>query len=244
MLLDVMDEHGARATFFVLGTLAEKEPELIEEIAVRGHEVGSHGYDHANICDTTSSEFTRSEKRVIDLLRDITGVRPLGFRAPNFSVTTYDTWLFKVLERELGYLYSSSVFPMRSPIFGLPGAPLHPHLPNRSMQAPGEMRGEGLVEFPVAVYRAAGMSIPVGGGGYLRFLPVRLVSLLLGRVIRERPAVVYIHPRDFYPLEENPGGMSALHHAALFHGVEGTMSKLIALMKEFRFHPVREVLSL
>jgi polysaccharide deacetylase family protein (PEP-CTERM system associated) len=243
-LLLLMKRKGAYATFFVLGEIAEKHPEMVEEIARQGHEVGSHGYDHTNLYQLTPDDFLTRERKVIEILRSIVGTRPIGFRAPSFSIGRETSWIFEVLEKDLGYRYSSSVFPVHTPLYGYPGAPLQPHHPNQAA-GDGESTGEnGLVEFPLTVYRKLRISLPICGGGYLRFQPVWLVSSLLKRVIAERPAVINIHPRDVYSLDKIPREINLVSRIGLFYGVDKTLAKLERLMDNFTFKPIREVLSL
>jgi hypothetical protein len=133
---------------------------------------------------------------------------------------------------------------MRTPLYGYPGAPLHLHLPNPKTEEEGTRAGNGLVEFPLTIYRKSRISFPVCGGAYLRFQPVRLVTSLLRKILAERPVVIYIHPRDFYPLDKIPDEINYISRIGLFHGVEKTLSKLEKLMDNFHFQPIREVLSL
>ena len=238
-LLELLERKNARATFFVLGTVAEKDPGLVERIVARGHEIGSHSYEHINLRDTSRASFLASEKASVDILSSICGERPLGFRAPNCSVDRNMPWFHETLERDLGYRYSSSVFPMRTPLYGYPGAPLDPYVPGA--KSGGEAH---LVEFPLTIYRGPLLRMPLCGGVYLRFQPLRLVIRLLKKVLEERPAVIYIHPRDIYPLEKIPPDIGILSRLALFHGVSRTLGKIEGLLDAFDFKPVREVLSL
>jgi polysaccharide deacetylase family protein (PEP-CTERM system associated) len=238
-LLDLLERKGARATFFILGTVAEEDPGLVKRIYARGHEIGSHAYEHINLGRTTRSAFLASERATVDILSSICGEKPLGFRAPSCSVGPDTPWFHETLERDLGYRYSSSVFPMRTPLYGYPGAPLAPYIPDG--RGSGESR---LVEFPLTIYRGPLLRMPVCGGVYLRFQPLRLVVRLLAKVLEERPAVLYIHPRDICPLHEIPPKLGLVSRLALFHGAGNTLSKIEGLLEAFDFKPIREVLSL
>ncbi len=238
-LLELLERKNVRATFFILGTVAERDPGLVERIAARGHEIGSHSYEHINLRETSRSAFLASEQATVDILSSLCGERPLGFRAPSCSVDRSMPWFHETLEKDLGYRYSSSVFPMRTPLYGYPGAPLAPYIPD------GESGDESrLVEFPLTIYRGPLLRIPVCGGVYLRFQPLRMVMRLLTKVLEERPAVVYIHPRDIYPLHEIPPDIGILSRLALFHGVGKTLGKIEGLLDAFDCKPIREVLSL
>jgi peptidoglycan-N-acetylglucosamine deacetylase len=237
-LLGLLKRRNAHATFFILGTVAEEDPGLVKRIAAGGHEIGSHSFEHINLGEMSRDAFLASEKATVDILSSICGERPLGFRAPNCSVDSNMTWFHETLERDLGYRYSSSVFPMRTPLYGYPGAPLGPYVPGGNG---GEAR---LVEFPVTIYRGPLLRMPLCGGVYLRFQPLWLVVRLLKKVLEERPAVIYIHPRDIYPLKEIPPGIGMLSRLALFHGANKAMGKIEELLDVFDLKPVREVLSL
>jgi polysaccharide deacetylase family protein (PEP-CTERM system associated) len=239
-LLSLLDRKGARATFFILGRVAEQYPELVSEIASRGHEIGSHGYEHKNLSDTTREDFLSSERKTIEILSSASAERPVGFRAANYSCGQDTPWFHETLERDLGYRYSSSVFPMRTPLYGHPGAPLHPYSPN-GHHGGGESQ---LLEFPLTVYRKSILKIPVCGGVYLRFQPLRLTVSLLKKVLEERPAVIYIHPRDICALGRIPNDIDMLSRFALFHGVRKTYKKVEGLLEAFSFKPIREVLRL
>ncbi len=239
-ILDLLEECGGRATFFVLGEVAEKLPGMVEEIHRRGHEVASHGYDHTSLHRLKPHEFREREERTAAVLRSITGERPLGFRAPNYSLRPKTSWLYPILE-EMGYLYSSSLFPMRTPLYGWPGAPLRPFLPAGKEPETAVRDGGGLVEFPVAVYSRLGMRIPVCGGGYLRYQPASLVGAMLRRVARERPAVFSIHPRDLFA-PPAPRDIGLLPRLVLFGSIGDTEKKVRKLTRSFRLRALQDFL--
>lgn len=158
-LLDLLEAHGSRGTFFVLDAVARTEPGLVREIARRGHEVASHGHVHGHLAQDTPNAFRTGMAAARDRLGDLTGAAPLGFRAPYFSLTPKANWVPAVLA-ELGFAYSSSLLPARNPLAGWPGAPRRPfHWPS------------GLLELPVPLGRIGPVAVPFLGGMYLRWLP-------------------------------------------------------------------------
>jgi polysaccharide deacetylase family protein (PEP-CTERM system associated) len=190
-LLDVLDEAGARATFFVLGNVAETYPELVREVVERGHEVGSHTNSHELISRMERGRFKADVERSLDNLRNLTDRPVLGFRAPEFSVGHLRHWCFEVLA-EAGFGYDSSVFPIPRARYGIPEAPLQPF----TIETPsGPIR-----EYPLATWDAGTTRLPVAGGSYFRLLPGGLLDRALDDIDADaRPAVLYLHPYEFYP---------------------------------------------
>ncbi len=190
-LLDLVEGLGLRATCFVQGMIAEAFPGLVREITGRGHEGASHGFSHTVLGRLTRSSF-ESELSLTEQAFAADGApRPLGFRAPDFSVGPDTWWALEVLE-ERGYLYDSSVFPIRSRRYGVPGF----------SRRPGPLPGRKILEFPLSTLRLAGVNVPVLGGGYLRLPPVAL-SLLAARLLRREgiAPLVYLHPYELHPEE-------------------------------------------
>ncbi len=188
-LLDLLDEVGVRATFFVLGLVAEAFPELVREVDRRGHEIGSHTHSHELVYRMEPAAFKADVGRSVNHLQDLIGKPVLGFRAPEFSVSHLKHWCFEVLA-ELGFRYDSSVFPLSGPRYGIPEAPRHPF----TIETPsGPIR-----EFPLAVWDAGPARLPVAGGTYYRLLPgVLLRRALAGIDTSGAPAVLYFHPYEF-----------------------------------------------
>lgn len=233
-ILELLDEYRAKATFFVLGWVAEHQPEIVRRIACAGHEIASHGVSHRMLHGMTPQEFrgelTDSRSRLEDL-----GGRPVvGFRAPTFSVTTRTSWALDVLA-EMGFLYDSSIFPIRHDRYGVPGAPRWAHW----ARGPG---GGRILEIPPLVLRIAGWNVPIGGGGYLRLFPVRLVTCALRAAERAGwPGMIYVHPWELDPGQpELP--MSRLSRWRHRVGLSRTDRKLRHLLRQFAFHPVRDML--
>lgn len=189
-LLRLLDRHGVRATFFVLGYIADREPALVRRIAACGHEIASHGYGHRYLSEVTPEEFACDLDRSIEAIGSAVGIRPIGYRAPGFSILpAIAPWVVSLL-RDRGFRYDSSIFPLRGhPDYGFPSDADRPFLlPN------------GLVEIPISRADIAGLDLPATGGAYFRQAPEALSRLLFDRCSRQgRPIVFYIHPWELDP---------------------------------------------
>jgi polysaccharide deacetylase family protein (PEP-CTERM system associated) len=234
-LLDLFDEVGIRATFFVLGWLGERHPALVRRIADRGHEIASHGYSHRLAYSQAQEEFRSETERSKRILEDASGRAIAGYRAASFSIDRRNLWALDVLA-ETGFTYDSSLFPVRHDRYGLPGAPRHPYrVRTRS--------GAQLTEIPPSTLRFRNTVLPVAGGGYLRLYPLALTSWAIARLERERlPAVVYVHPWETDPEQPRIDAplMSRMRH---YVGIDGTVSKLRRLATRFRFASMAEVVA-
>lgn len=229
-LLARLEDADVRATFFVLGAAAEQAPDLVREIAARGHEIGTHGYGHQFVYRLTPEAFAADLRRSLEVLNDLVPGPILGYRAPYFSIVREVRWAFDVL-RECGIRYDSSVFPVRNYRYGIPDAPRWPH-----EVAPG------LLEVPPSTWRVAGRNLPVAGGAYFRLYPYTLSRLALRRVHAEGPLVFYLHPWELdpeHPRLDLPRRVAATH----YHHLTGTEPRLRRLLAEFAFGPVRELLA-
>ena len=229
-LLDLLDAANAEATFFVLGWVAEREPALVREISDRGHEVASHGSSHRRIEELGPDAFRREARRSKQLLEDITGRPVLGFRAPSFSVVPGTEWALEILAEE-GYGYDSSIYPIRRPGYGYPGAGRDPHLVRTD--------SEPLLELPLATLRFAGMTLPAGGGAYFRFCPYALFRRALGQSADAgRPGVFYIHSWEIDPGQPRlpVSWVTRLRH---YRNLANTGERLTDLMSDFTFTSVR-----
>jgi len=229
-ILDLLDESRTTATFFVLGWVARHEGKLVRRIAEAGHEIASHGADHRMIAQTTPGEFRRDLDASRKLLEDICGRAVIGYRAPTFSITNDTAWALDVLA-EAGFRYDSSVFPVRHDRYGVPDAPATVHWAS----GPG---GGRILEIPPATVRVLGANWPVGGGGYLRLLPVRcLARVLTAAQRRNRPCMIYLHPWELDPHQPTlpMGRMGTFRHRV---GLRGTEGKLRRLLQCFEFTSV------
>jgi polysaccharide deacetylase family protein (PEP-CTERM system associated) len=234
-ILDVLDRAGVRATFFVLGWVAERHPALVREIHSLGHEVGCHGYAHRMIRELERHELAEDVKRAKKVLEDTTGGAVLGYRAPTFSVTRETLWSLEVLA-DAGFTYDSSIFPVVHDRYGIPGAPRFPH---RLRAGASE-----IAELPLSTVILLGQRVPVAGGGYFRLLPYRWTHQAIARLNdRERqPAIVYLHPWEVDPDQPRlpVGPLSWWRHTVNAGKVH---SRLERLLVDFSFAPAAEVLA-
>ncbi len=232
-LLDILAEEGVRATFFVLGWVAQRHPDLVRAIQDAGHEIGCHSHEHRLIYDQTPQEFRQDLRRCLDLLQDILGQPVRAYRAPSFSITPRSLWALDILLEE-GIQIDSSIYPTHHDRYGMPGAPLQPH--------PLELPSGILWEFPPPVWNLCGYPLPVGGGGYFRLYPYALTRRGLGAINRAgRPFAVYLHPWEIDPAQPRlrPGRMTALRH---YVGLRHTEARLRRLVRDFAFGTISEAL--
>jgi polysaccharide deacetylase family protein (PEP-CTERM system associated) len=232
-LLDVFDEHRVRATFFVLGHVAERHPELVRDIAARGHELATHGHSHTLVYRLTPDQYRDELVRSIGLIESLGGAKVLGHRAPFFSVTRESLWVLDLL-LDLGLRYDSSIHPVQNYRYGIEDAPRWPH--------PVERGGRTLTEFPITTVRVFGKNIPMAGGAYFRLYPYALTRAAFRSVnAAGKPAVFYLHPWELDPKHPRiplPRRIAATHYANL----AATERRLHRLLHDFRFAPMREVL--
>lgn len=229
-ILKLLSENGTRATFFVLGWVAERHPELLGEIRELGHEIASHGYWHELIYRQTPAQFSADIGRSLDAIERACGVRPEGYRAPCFSITKDSLWALDVL-RERGIRFDSSIFPITCHHrYGLGGASRFiSRLPN------------GIWEMPVSTVRLAGRNWPVGGGGYFRLFPLWLTRRAIRRINAEgHPAILYLHPWEFDPGQPRIQGIDRLARFRHYHALDQTEGRLRSLLREFRFGSLRQ----
>jgi polysaccharide deacetylase family protein (PEP-CTERM system associated) len=230
-LLALFAERDAKATFFTLGWVAERYPQLVRDIVAGGHELASHGYGHLRASDQTPDQFRDDIGRAKKLLEDIAGVPVLGYRAPSFSIGYTNPWAFDVL-LDTGYRYSSSVYPVQHDHYGMPDAPRFPY----------QVR-PGLVEIPVTTTRLLGRNVPAGGGGYFRLAPYALSRWALRRVNRidQRPAIFYFHPWEIDPGQPRVSGTSLKTRFRHYVNLARTEPRLGRLLGDFRWGRVDEV---
>lgn len=237
-LLALLGKHGTRATFFVLGWIAERRGDLVREIRAAGHEIASHGYDHRMVLEMTKEEFRADVRRSKVVLEDAIGGRIEGYRAPSYSITEKTIWALEILAEE-GFSYDSSIFPIRHDRYGYPGFSRFP------VKVAGGGNGVGIEEIPLSTIRVLGQNLPVAGGGYFRLYPVATTIWALRRLNRQekRPAIFYIHPWELDPGQPRmPAGRLTQWRHRLNLGT--TERKLGTLLERFRFGPVRDLAGL
>jgi polysaccharide deacetylase family protein (PEP-CTERM system associated) len=231
--LALCDECGAKATYFVLGWVADKFPALVREIAARGHELACHSFWHRLVYSMDPKSFREDLRQARTALEQAAGVKVTGYRAPSWSITAKSLWAFEILAEE-GFLYDSSVFPIRHDIYGMPGAGRRPY--------PIETRAGTLTEYPPSTVEVWGNRLPTAGGGYLRLLPFPYTEWSIRRLEKENSplVVVYFHPWELDPDQPRiaSGYKSRLRHYTNLHRME---PRLRHLLNGHRFEAFRDV---
>ena len=233
-LLELFDRRGAKATFFFLGWIAERLPDLVREVSEAGHEIGSHGYDHRVLGDLGPEGFEQDLDRTSRILEGITGEPVTSFRACTWSIGADTLWAPAILARA-GIRLDSSIYPVRHPDYGMPGAPAMPY---RLETEHGE-----LLEFPPLTWKIAGRRLPVGGGGYLRLFPTWMLAR--GLLQHERagyPGCIYLHPWEVDP-EQPRFGIGGLRRFRHYVNLAKTVDKLDRLLRRFQFVGLEAALS-
>jgi polysaccharide deacetylase family protein (PEP-CTERM system associated) len=234
-VLALLGEHNARATFFVLGWVAERFPELVREIHAHGHEIGCHSYWHRLIYRLTPDEFREDTRRAQVAIESCTGVKVIGYRAPSFSVTKSSLWALKILS-ELGFEYDSSIFPIHHDLYGIPD-----HA--RFLCRYGQDEQWKMSELPISTWRVGNVNLPFGGGGYLRILPFAYTRQAFRRVNEgeQLPAIVYFHPWEIDP--EQPRLEVPLRSRLRHYTNLSRMRKRVSmLLQNYEFVPLCELL--
>lgn len=243
-ILSLFNQNQVKATFFILGEVVEKFPDLLRQIDREGHEVGVHGYNHDQIFKLTPDKLESELTRAKSLIEDITGKQVYGFRAPAFSINQKTAWALPVIEKT-GFTYDSSIFPSRSLRYGWQGF-------SKDICRLKLADSRDLIEFPLSVFRIPGKDIPVGGGGYLRYFPYWWTRKSLKSILSERPAAIYLHPYELDKEKYPAFFYNALATAPLkqrfqlrfYRYKKNTVeSKLDQLTKEFDCAPMIEVIN-
>jgi polysaccharide deacetylase family protein (PEP-CTERM system associated) len=234
-VLQLLDRRQTKATFFVLGWVAQRNPRAIQRIVAAGHEIGCHSHYHRLVYSLTPQEFRRDTRMAIAAIEDACGVTPRLYRAPSYSITRQSIWALQILVEE-GFVGDSSIYPIIHDRYGIPGSPRHPHVLETSA---GPIR-----EFPIATVRLSSNAriAPIGGGGYLRLLPYRYTSAGIRRLNRDEnePACIYFHPWEVdSKIPRLASGLIA--RARTYIGLDGMSRKLERLLSEFRFSSLSDV---
>mgnify|MGYP001228231035 CR=1 FL=1 len=235
-LLEMLAQRKIRATFFVLGWVARKHPEIVHQIAAAGHEVASHGMSHRLVYTQTPEEFRRETHDAKALLEDLCQKPVIGYRAATYSITRRSLWALDILCEE-GFRYDSSIFPMRHDRYGIPDAEPRPHI----LATPS---GGRLVEFPISVLRYGGVKVPIAGGGYFRLFPYRFTRWALRRMNRQQQEFVfYVHPWEVDPGQPRVSAAGALSRFRHYVNLRRSAERLGRLLDDFKFDTMHAVLA-
>jgi len=235
-LLEILGRRNVKATFFILGWVADRCPALVRAIVDSGHEIGSHGYGHRMLTRDSQASFREDLIRAKSTIEDQTGSRVTCFRAPSYSITSKTLWALEILA-EFGFEYDSSIFPIRHDYYGIPNAPRFPHY--WSLQS-----GARLLEFPPSTVQILGTNVPIAGGGYLRLLPYKVTAWAIRRVNQkeDQPAMVYLHPWEIDP-DQPRLAASWRSRFRQYQNLQTTEKKLTCLLDDFSWAPMSKVLS-
>jgi polysaccharide deacetylase family protein (PEP-CTERM system associated) len=233
-ILALFERAGVKATFFTLGWVAERSPELVKRIAAQGHEVASHGYSHQLIYNQTPDVFKEETRRSKAILEDILGAPVTGYRAASYSITNQSRWALDILA-EQGFTWDSSIFPVHHDRYGMPGTPRWPHRLTTD-------KGFELAEFPLSTFKLPGYTLPIAGGGYFRLFPYWFSRYGLGSINRQgRPFVFYLHPWEVDPDQPrlDVKWFSRFRH---YNNLDVCEQRLARLLSDFRFTTMSQVL--
>jgi len=233
-ILETLDSFGVKATFFIVGWIANQYPHMVQQIADLGHEIGSHSYWHRTVCNLNREEFAEDIHASVQTLESISGRKVLGFRAPGFTLTQACPWAFDVLLDE-GIRYDASLIPHRPQSFNVTAKP------HRFRDT---LSGREIMELPVSALPLGKFSVPYCGGGYLRLMPAFLLcGLMKLQNQRGLPNVVYLHPRDF-AIDCPRTQLPLLRHFRTYHGIAYTQAKLQLILRNFEWDTCASLLGL
>lgn len=234
-LLGILDDGNVKATFFMLGYVAEKHPAIVKRIRDAGHEIGTHGFSHTLIYTQEPELFKQELTRAVRYLEDLTGSKVLGHRAPFFSITKDSLWALDILG-ELGIKYDSSIFPVLNYRYGIADAPRFPYKIKRD--------GYEFTEFPISTLKLPGFTMPISGGAYFRIYPYQVTKQAIKQVNRSgEPVTFYLHPWELdpdHPRIDVPRRIALTH----YFNLRSTEPRLRRLIRDFKLAPMKEVLGI
>ncbi len=225
-ILDIFGESGVRATFFTLGWIAERYPHLIRRLVKEGHELASHGYEHIRVVNHSPEDFRADVTKTKKLLEDLSGVEVQGYRAASYSIGEKNLWALDVLH-EVGYRYSSSIYPIKHDLYGMPNAPRFAFRP----------KPNGILEIPVTTVSLGGRKLPCGGGGYFRLFPYSLSRWAIRRVNDQdqQACLFYFHPWEIDPEQPRQSGLPVKTRFRHYLNLKRTEDRLRRLLSDFEW---------
>lgn len=229
-ILAELKKKNIKATFFILGWIADNSPEIVKTIADHGHEIASHGYSHTPIDLLTPESFEEDLVKSLEAITRVTGKKVLGFRAPSFSITKETFWAVEILKKH-GLVYDSSIFSITHPDYGINGFPLRLTDLN------------GLLEMPMRKGKFFGLNIPVCGGGYFRMLPYAIIKSALRQTLKSDSLVMYFHPWEFDPTQPKIG-LSRFKKFRHYVGLNSNRSKFERLLSDFEFTTIENLIEI
>jgi polysaccharide deacetylase family protein (PEP-CTERM system associated) len=250
-MIDILSQYGIKATFFILGWVAERRPRLIRKIHEEGHEIACHGYGHRRVYTQSRQEFRDDIRKCKTLLEELIGAPVFGYRAPSYSISLNSLWAFDELA-EAGFLYDSSVFPICHDLYGIPNWPRFPFrvakmgsgkwAPDRRKHERGSGREKysRMMELPITTLQLAGKNFPIAGGGYFRLFPYPFTRWALRRInqYEKRPFIFYLHPWELDPEQPRIPDVSFKSRFRHYVNLEKTEQRFRKLLTDFRFSPM------
>jgi peptidoglycan-N-acetylglucosamine deacetylase len=240
-ILNLLDKYKTTATFAVLGIIAERHPQLVKNIFEKNHEIACHAYSHKTLYELGEVGFEQEIEKSIAILKSITGSKPIGFRAPSFSLNNTTRWALNVLKK-YGFKYDASIFPFKTSLYGVSKAPLYPYKLSEKDISQEDFEGD-IIEFPMTVLKMV-VNIPVAGGFYFRLLPLNFLKWAIKKINRTRPAIIYIHPWETYMQTPIPQNMPWQNKFITYFARNTSLLKFEELLKTFEFAPIRNVIKL
>ena len=229
IILDILEKRNIKATFFIVGWIADRYPRLVQKVFDQGHEIGCHSYWHRKVYDLTPQVFKEDTQRAKSTLEDITGHAVHGYRAPSYSITRKSLWALDILA-ELGFQYDSSIFPTYHDNYGIPDAPRFSY----------KLKEQGMTEYPISTARLFGRNLPVSGGGYFRLFPYQVTRAALKQINKKekQPFIFYFHPWEIDPGQPRVRSAGPLSRFRHYVNLKTTLPKLERLLDDFEFRPI------
>lgn len=232
-ILDIFAQHQVVATFFVLGWVAERYPKLIQRIVTEGHELASHGYEHIRVTEQTPEQFRADIKKTKQMLEDIGGQPIVGYRAASYSIGENNLWALQVLEDE-GYLYSSSIYPVKHDLYGMPSAPRFAFKPENT---------KSLLEIPITTLKIANRNFPCGGGGFFRLYPYFFSKLAYQHInnTENQSGIFYFHPWEIDPYQPRQQNLPIKTRFRHYLNLNRMENRLNCLVNDFAWDSMQNI---